>query len=79
MAEKNFHLFNEIVGISEKAELANILAGELAKYSIYDTMKISSGLDREISLLPPPYREKSRPYFRGAAFRQAKEDHGDSV
>lgn len=73
MAEKNIHLFNEIIDISEKAELAKVLASELAKYSIYDTMKISSRLDREISLLPSPYREKSRPYFMKQLFGRRME------
>jgi uncharacterized protein (UPF0305 family) len=63
MAEKNLRIFNEIADIIEKSELANVLSMELTKFSIYDIMKISSGLDREISLLPSPYREKSRPYF----------------
>ncbi len=63
MAEKNLRIFNEITDIIEKAELANVLSMELTKFSIYDIMKISNGLDREISLLPSPYREKSRPYF----------------
>jgi len=73
MAEKNFHLFSDIVDVSEKVELANVLVGELANYSIYDIMKISGWLDREICLLPPPYREKSRPYFVEQLFgRQRK-------
>ena len=63
MAEKNLRIFNEITDIIEKAELANVLSMELTKFSIYDIMKISGGLDREICLLPSPYREKSRPYF----------------
>lgn len=73
MAEKNLHVFDEIIDITEKAELANVLATELAKYSIYDIMKMSGGLEREISLLPSPYREKSRPYFIEQLFgRRAK-------
>ena len=63
MAEKNLLIFNEIIDITEKAELAGVLSKELAKYSIYDVMKISSWLDREIDLLPSPYRKKLRPYF----------------
>ncbi len=63
MAEKNLRIFNEIIDITDKAELADVLSKELAKYSIYETIKISSCLDREISLLPSPYREKLRPYF----------------
>jgi uncharacterized protein (UPF0305 family) len=63
MAEKNLSFFCEIMDINEKAELANVLARKLDKYSIYDIMKMSAGLDREINLLPSPYRERSRPYF----------------
>lgn len=63
MAAKNLRVFYEIIDINEKAELANVLAGELDKYSIYDIMKMSTELDREINLLPSPYRQRSRPYF----------------
>lgn len=63
MEEKNLSFFCEIIDITEKAELAKVLASELNKYSIYDVMKISAGLDKEINLLPSPYRERSRPYF----------------
>ena len=63
MAEMNPHIFEEIIDITEKAELANVLAGELAKYTIYDIMKIRAWQDREINVLPSPYREKARPYF----------------
>jgi len=36
-------------------------------------MKMSAGLDREINLLPSPYRERSRPYFVEQLFgRHAK-------
>jgi uncharacterized protein (UPF0305 family) len=63
MAAMNPHIFEEIIDITEKAELANVLASELAKYTIYDIMKIRAWQDREINLLPSPYREKARPYF----------------
>lgn len=63
MAEMNPHIFEEIIDITEKAELANVLAGELAKYTIYDIMKIRAWQDREINMLPSPYREKALPYF----------------
>ncbi|HEY3422563.1 MAG TPA: DUF2115 family protein, partial [Methanocellaceae archaeon] len=63
MAAMNPHIFEEIIDITEKAELANVLASELAKYTIYDIMKIRAWQDREINLLPSPYREKALPYF----------------
>ncbi len=63
MAEMNLHIFEEIIDITEKAELANVLAKELAKYTIYDIMQFRAWQDREINLLPSPYREKARPYF----------------
>lgn len=73
MAEKNLSFFCENIDIIEKAELANVLARELDKYSIYDMMKMSAGLDREINLLPAPYRERLRPYFKEQLFgRYAK-------
>lgn len=59
----NPRIFEEIIDITEIAELANVLAGELAKFTIYDIMKIRAWQDREINLLPSPYREKARPYF----------------
>jgi uncharacterized protein (UPF0305 family) len=68
MTEKDMHIFDKIADITEKSGLAQVLAGELAKYSIYDIMKISAGLDREIGLLPSPYRESSRPYFTEQLF-----------
>jgi uncharacterized protein (UPF0305 family) len=63
MAELNPYIFEEIADITEKSELARALASELAKYTIYDIMKIRAFQDREISLLPSPYRERACPYF----------------
>ena len=63
MAEKTPRIFEDIIDINEKAELAKALAGELAKYTIYDIMNIRAWQEREIRLLPSPYREKARPYF----------------
>jgi uncharacterized protein (UPF0305 family) len=68
MTERNIHIFSEIATITEKSILATALAEELAGYSIYDMMKISAGLDREINLLPSPYRERSRAYFTEQLF-----------
>lgn len=61
--EKNMRIFEEIGGIADKAELAGVLAEELAKFTIYDVMRIRAWQDREINMLPSPYREKARPYF----------------
>ena len=63
MAEANPRIFDEIADITEKAGLAEALARELAKYSIYDIMRIRAWQEREIELLPFPYRERARPYF----------------
>lgn len=63
MSEKNMHIFEEINDITDKAGLSVVLAAELAKYTIYDIMTIRSWQEREINLLPSPYREKARPYF----------------
>jgi uncharacterized protein (UPF0305 family) len=72
MEEKNIHIFDEIIGMTDKVELARALARELSGYSIYDIMRISAFLDREINMLPSPYRERSRPYFMEQMFgRQA--------
>jgi len=63
MSEENPRIFEEIIDITEKAELAEALARELAKYTIYDIMNIRAWQEREIKHLPWPYREKARPYF----------------
>lgn len=68
MTDKNIRIFNEIRGITEKADLARAIADELAGYSIYDLMKISAWHDREIGALPSPYREKLRPYMAEQIF-----------
>jgi Uncharacterized protein conserved in archaea len=63
MKEEDLRIFEEIAGITEKSVLADALACELARYSVYDIMKMRARLDSETNQLPPPYRENVRPYF----------------
>jgi uncharacterized protein (UPF0305 family) len=63
MTEEDLDIFERIAGITEKAALAEALMAELARYSVFEIMKIRADLDREIERLPSPYREKVRPYF----------------
>jgi uncharacterized protein (UPF0305 family) len=63
MSEKDLEVFTSLGRITSRAELAEALAGELAKFTIVDLQLISSFLEREIIALPSPYREQIRPYF----------------
>jgi uncharacterized protein (UPF0305 family) len=60
---KGVSVFNELININSKSELAEALAMELLKYSIFDIQEISARLEREMNWLPSPYKEKVRPYF----------------
>ena len=51
-----------------KAELGLILIHEIRLYTIFDLQIIGGRLNNEIDKLPPPYREKIRPYFREQLF-----------
>lgn len=46
-----------------KAELLDILAREIGRFSMFDLQLIGGRLNNEISKLPSPYREAIRPYF----------------
>lgn len=51
-----------------KAELLDILAKEIANYSLFDLQLIGGRLYNEIRKLPSPYREAIRPYFMEQLF-----------
>lgn len=63
MTERNVRIFDEIMDITDKAELAKRLLAELSRYSIYDIAGIRARQEKEIEALPSPYREKAHPYF----------------
>jgi uncharacterized protein (UPF0305 family) len=51
-----------------RGELGIILTREIQKYSLFDLQIIGGRLNAEIELLPSPYREAIRPYFREQLF-----------
>lgn len=63
MCGKNFLVFKRAEEITSKKELAQALSQEILKFSIYDLQSISARLEKDINILPSPYREKIRPYF----------------
>lgn len=63
MSEKSLEVFASMQEITRRVELADVLAQELARFSIFDLQIISGYLEREIVVLPSPYREQIRPYF----------------
>jgi uncharacterized protein (UPF0305 family) len=70
MTEKELQVFAAFAGITGKAELAERLYAELAKYSVFDLQAISASLEYDINVLPSPYRERVRPYFLEQYFRR---------
>ncbi|CAJ37979.1 hypothetical protein RRC236 [Methanocella arvoryzae MRE50] len=63
MSGKNFQIFSLVARITLKRELAQELADEINRFSVYDLQYVSARLEKDISDLPSPYREKIRPYF----------------
>jgi uncharacterized protein (UPF0305 family) len=51
-----------------RGELLGLLTCEVRHYTIFDLQIIGGRLNSEIELLPSPYREAVRPYFRGQLF-----------
>ncbi|MDD1693996.1 MAG: DUF2115 domain-containing protein [Methanoregula sp.] len=51
-----------------KGELGTIVTREVQKYSLFDLQIIGGKLNTEIEVLPSPYREAIRPYFREQVF-----------
>lgn len=62
-SNKRYDTFINLKKIDSRQQLAEEVAREVLKYSIYDMQKISAHIEREINLLPSPYKEKIRPYF----------------
>jgi uncharacterized protein (UPF0305 family) len=63
MEEKDLQFFAGFTSITSKAELAERLYSELARYTIFDLQAISAFVEKDIIVLPSPYRERVRPYF----------------
>ncbi len=70
MDEKDLRVFAGFTNITGKAELAERLFYELAKYNVFDLQAISANLEKDIIALPSPYRERVRPYFLEQYFRR---------
>ena len=51
-----------------KGELAEVVASEISKFSLYELQVIGGRVRQEIDKLPSPYREKVRPYFQQQLF-----------
>ncbi len=51
-----------------KGELLRLLTGEICQYTLFDLQIIGGRLNSEIELLPSPYREAVRPFFRSQLF-----------
>lgn len=49
--------------MTSRKELAEALSQEVLKFTIHDLQAVSARLEKEITSLPSPYREKIRPYF----------------
>jgi uncharacterized protein (UPF0305 family) len=55
-------------GIKTKGELGIFVSSEVQKFSLFDLQIIGGRLNSEIEVLPSPYREAIRPYFREQLF-----------
>lgn len=51
-----------------KGELLQLLTTEIRHYTLFDLQIIGGRLNSEIELLPSPYREAVRPFFRAQLF-----------
>jgi len=51
-----------------RGDLGTAIAREISHYSVYDLQVIGGKLNREIDLLPAPYREAVRPFFQAQIF-----------
>jgi uncharacterized protein (UPF0305 family) len=49
-------------------ELGRVIAQEISAYSLFDLQIIGGRLNSDIEILPSPYREAIRPYFREQLF-----------
>ncbi|HTX43187.1 MAG TPA: DUF2115 family protein, partial [Methanocella sp.] len=80
--ERTRALFGRITAVNGKRELAEALAAELGCLNVLDLQRISESLEREVSRLPSPYKEKIHPYFMeqlfGSYFKLMRM-HGDGT
>lgn len=53
-----------------KGELAKAIAMEISRFSLHELQMISGRIRSEIDKLPPPYRERVRPYFMSQFFEK---------
>ena len=62
------HIASRLSMARTRNELLRLLKDEVRQYTLFDLQIIGGRLNSEIELLPPPYREAVRPYFRGQLF-----------
>lgn len=67
-AERTREVFSRFKDIRKKNELAEALAVELGRLSIFDLQKVSAFVENEINKLPSPYSEMIHPYFTEQLF-----------
>lgn len=63
MYDNDQQFLESLAGMTGKAEIAEALCNALSRYTIADLQRASATLEREVSLLPSPYREKVKPHF----------------
>jgi len=81
-AERMKEVAAGIKNIRKKRELAEFLACEIGRLNIMDLQHISAAVEKEIDMLPSPYRERIHPYFMEQFFGRyfkAMRMHGDGT
>jgi uncharacterized protein (UPF0305 family) len=63
MDDHDLQTIQTLAGLTEKAEIAKALCEALSRYTLADLQQSSARMEREVSLLPSPYREKVKPHF----------------
>ncbi len=63
MDDHDLQLLKMLASLTGKAEIAEALCQALSRYTLADLQWASARLEREVSLLPSPYREKVKPHF----------------
>ncbi len=63
MDDYDLQLIQTLAGLTEKSAIAEALCRALSRYTLADLQWASARLEREVSMLPSPYREKVKPHF----------------
>jgi uncharacterized protein (UPF0305 family) len=51
-----------------RGDLAEAIAAEVERYTLFDLQQIGGGVRKEVDRLPEPYRSRVRPYFEAQLF-----------